>query len=286
MSDFKSAKDALVVSLFELSKAAQEAASSTVDFFKVASQEGVAGETLDKLGNDLNGLKEKAEAVGQGTKFTGDHGSKDKKAEGKADQENETKNDAAGEGDGDQKKKKKKTEKDPNAPKKPLTIFFAFSFYNRDQLRKERQKEGLAPLSSAEMNEIIKERWNSISAEEKSKWQKKYQDELKEYQGLKEAYNSGKPINNGASKGAENDGKASAPVAAPADAPPSPTATKESAESKKRKKEDSDRGEKAEKADKHEKSEKADKADKGEKSEKEGKESKKKKSKKSSQSST
>ena len=283
MSDFKSAKDALVVSLFELSKAAQEAASSTVDFFKVASQEGVAGETLDKLGHDLNGLKEKTEAIGQGTKLTGEHGSKEKKAGGKADQENETKNDTAGDGDGDQKKKKKKTEKDPNAPKKPLTIFFAFSFYNRDQIRKERQKEGLTPLSSAEMNEIFKERWNSISAEEKSKWQKKYQDELKEYQGLKEAYNAGKPIHNGATKGAENDAKASAPAAAPADAPSSPIATKESAESKKRKKEDSEKGEKAEKADKHEKSEKADKSEKGEK---EGKESKKKKSKKSSQSSS
>lgn len=181
MTDVKNAKDALVASLFELAKAAQDAASATVDFYKATSLENNNGEVLTQLANGLNNIAKSTSAVTAGIEDLAQIGTKAENDDVKKDGNQGT----------EEKKKKKKVERDPNAPKKPLTIYFAFSFYTRDQIRQERVKKGLPPLSAIEMNDIIKERWNSITPEEKAKWQKKYQGELKEYNTLKEAYKAG-----------------------------------------------------------------------------------------------
>lgn len=175
MTDIKTSKDALVSALFELSKAAQDAASATVNFYKVA-HESSNDESLTALASAINSVAPALELANAETS----NGAKqeDEKPKGKKG----AKDGAAPE------KKKKKVEKDPNAPKKPLTIYFAFSFHTRETIREERKKNDEPPLSAVEMNELVKERWNSISAEEKSQWQKKYQTELKEYQKAKEAY--------------------------------------------------------------------------------------------------
>ncbi|EGV62350.1 high mobility group protein [Yamadazyma tenuis] len=157
MSEVKAARDALVASLFELSKAAQDAAAATANLYK-ASHEGNTGnvDSLNSLSKAVNVLVSYIDVNG---------GADSKKPE-----------------------KKKKPEKDPNAPKKPLTMYFAYSFHIREQIRDERKANGLPPLSAIEMNAYVKERWSKLSEAEKSTWQKKYQSELKVYQKQKEIY--------------------------------------------------------------------------------------------------
>lgn len=188
MSELKNAKDALVASLFELSKAAQDTATATVNFYKASSGEGLNGESLNNLASTLNNIANTTSAAVPEVENSSTPAGSAATAESSASEKG-----AAGNAQPEEKKKRKKVEKDPNAPKKPLTIYFAYSFYTRDQIRQERAKQGLTPLSAAELNEIIKERWSSISAEEKAKWQKKYQTELQEYNVLKDAYKAGKP---------------------------------------------------------------------------------------------
>ena len=171
MSDIKTSKDALVSALFELSKAAQDAASATVNFYKVA-HDSSNDESLTALASAINSVAPALELVNSEVS---------KESEAKTEEGEKPKGKkAARDGAAAPEKKKRKVEKDPNAPKKPL--------HTRKTIREERKKNNEPPLSAVEMNELVKERWNSISAEEKSQWQKKYQNELKEYQKAKEAY--------------------------------------------------------------------------------------------------
>lgn len=187
MSELKNAKDTLVASLFELSKAAQDAATATVNFYKASSNENLNGESLNSLASTLNNIATSTSAAVPEVEEASSPVAYAGAASGALVATN------GGETQPEEKKKRKKVEKDPNAPKKPLTIYFAYSFYTRDQIRQERAKQGLSPLSASELNEIIKERWSSISPEEKSKWQSKYQNELQQYNILRDAYKAGKP---------------------------------------------------------------------------------------------
>lgn len=188
MSELKNAKDTLVASLFELSKAAQDTATATVNFYKASSSENLNGESLNNLASTLNNIASSTSAAApEVDEATSPAVSVDAVPVAL----NEAIN--GGEAPPEEKKKRKKVEKDPNAPKKPLTIYFAYSFYTRDQIRQERAKQGLSPLPASELNEIIKERWSSISPEEKAKWQGKYQNELQQYNVLKDAYKAGNP---------------------------------------------------------------------------------------------
>lgn len=188
MSELKNAKDALVASLFELSKAAQDAATATVNFYKASSNENLNGESLNSLASTLNNIATSTSAAVPEVEEASSPVASAGAASGALGAATN-----GGETQPEEKKKRKKVEKDPNAPKKPLTIYFAYSFYTRDQIRQERAKQGLSPLSASELNEIIKERWSSISPEEKSKWQSKYQNELQQYNILRDAYKAGKP---------------------------------------------------------------------------------------------
>ncbi|KAK6459957.1 high mobility group box domain-containing protein [Scheffersomyces coipomensis] len=198
MSDVKAAKDSLVASLFELSKAAQDAAAATVNFYKV-SHEGAPNVA------SLSSLSETLKTVASAVKGSTANGST--KASAPAATPATTKTAPAAttttapaaataaattstvaKTEDETKTKKKKVERDPNAPKKPLTIYFAFLFHNRERIKEEFEKKGLDPLSVNDMNELIKEKWNNITSEEKAKWQKKYANELKEYQKEKEKY--------------------------------------------------------------------------------------------------
>lgn len=76
---------------------------------------------------------------------------------------------------------RKKQERDPNAPKKPLTVFFAYSAYVRQALREDRQKAGLPPLSSTEITQEISKKWKEMSDVEKDKWKQAYNVELQHY---------------------------------------------------------------------------------------------------------
>lgn len=83
---------------------------------------------------------------------------------------------------------RKKVERDPNAPKKPLTVFFAYSAFVRQELRDERQRAGLPPLSSTEITQEISKKWKGLSDEEKEKWKQAYNVELVHYQSEKQKY--------------------------------------------------------------------------------------------------
>ena len=161
MSDLKASKDSLIASLFELSKAAQEAAKNAVDFYKVAT-----GGNEDITAEQLNGIQEAMRAA--------------------ADTASGLKHGLDGAANGD--KKKRKVERDPNAPKKPLTMFFAFSFHLRKMIAEERKKKGLPNLGAIDLNQMVKERWDNITDEEKAKWKHKYEEEMKLYHAEKAKY--------------------------------------------------------------------------------------------------
>lgn len=160
MSELKTTKDALVASLFELSKAAQEAASAAVNFYKAASVDGANADQLTHLSATLGEIAKATISNGESIIAASGDEHKDVK---------------------EVKKKKEKVKRDPNAPKKPLTMYFAFSFHTRKEIAEERKKQGLPSLSAVDMNSLVKERWSNISDEEKQAWQDKYKDELKRY---------------------------------------------------------------------------------------------------------
>ncbi|KAL6941478.1 hypothetical protein ACO0RG_002610 [Hanseniaspora osmophila] len=83
---------------------------------------------------------------------------------------------------------KKRASKDPFAPKKPLTVFFAYSAYIRDSLIEDRKKSNLPPYTSVEITQEISKRWKELSDEEKSKWKQAYMAELEHYQKRKAEY--------------------------------------------------------------------------------------------------
>lgn len=175
MSDLKSAKDSLVSSLFELSKVAQDTANAAINFYNLDNKDNalLSGETSEGLRNISEVLKniviasQQVDALATGSKLNSE---------------------ASLSVTSNEKPKKKKVVRDPNAPKKPLTIYFQFSFELRKLIADERKRKNLPSLSAIDMNEIIREKWANITPEEKAKWQTKYATELQEYQKLKEAY--------------------------------------------------------------------------------------------------
>lgn len=170
------AKNALVASLFELSNAATEAATATVNFYKAAGIDGadVAGASLSTLGDALTGA---VQAAADGLPENGVHDKEPPKEE---------KTDKL------EKPKKKRAEKDPNAPKKPLTSYLRFNISVRDEERKKRFENGLPTYPATELNQIIADRWAKLSAPEKEKLQKAYEGEYETYKKALEAYNAKK----------------------------------------------------------------------------------------------
>lgn len=158
MSDIKTAKDTLVSSLFSLSKAANDAANAAVEFYKIATN-GADDVSADQL-----------KSISDALKVATDLSSGALKTEG-----------------GDSKKRKKQV-KDPNAPKKPLTMFFQFSYDLRKQIGIERKKKDLPSLSAIDMNSMIKERWDTITPEEKAAYKKRYDDAMIIYNIEKKKY--------------------------------------------------------------------------------------------------
>lgn len=159
MSDLKTTKDTLVSTLFELSKAAQDAANAAIEFYKVASggSDHVSAEQLKAVSEALNTVA--TLSSGNGAKI-----------------------------EATESKKKRKQEKDPNAPKKPLTMFFQFSYDLRKKIGIERKKKDLPSLSAIDMNSMIKDRWDSISEAEKAGYKKRYDDAMIIYNIEKKKY--------------------------------------------------------------------------------------------------
>lgn len=151
--------------LFSLSKAAQEAANATVDFYGA-----LAGQELPH--NFLN----LAATLG--------HVSKD--LSGTLDEPNGDASGAAAPKKATVKKEKRIV--DPNAPKKPTTSYFSFAADRRRVIRTERERQGLPPLGNSEITLDIATRWNNLTDAQKEPWNKKYKEEMVQYTKDKEAY--------------------------------------------------------------------------------------------------
>ncbi|ONH64791.1 High mobility group protein 1 [Cyberlindnera fabianii] len=186
-AQLKAAKDALVSSLYELSKAANDASAATVNFYNASlNTDEDATKIFADLADSLKLLTRASEGVSASahtiagdailpmfSDITGDVGVPDVVLPSQP---------------ASTKPKRAQAEKDPYAPKKPLTMFFAYSSYIRESIRAERAAKGEPPLSSTEVTKAISDRWGSLSDEEKEKWKEAYTKELATYQELKEKY--------------------------------------------------------------------------------------------------
>ncbi|KAL2252426.1 FACT complex subunit SSRP1 isoform X1 [Sesamum indicum] len=80
-----------------------------------------------------------------------------------------------GEDDGSKKKKQKK-KKDPNAPKRAISAFMFFS-----QTERENVKKSNPGISFTEVGKVLGERWNKMTADEKSPYEAKARADKKRY---------------------------------------------------------------------------------------------------------
>lgn len=262
----KAAKDTLVASLFELSKAANEVAAATVTFFNLTED---VPEAVTSLSSSLANVVPVADkpptkaAIAKAAKAAAEDAKVISDAAAQAIQAAGTDSTAVAVAEKPKKeKKKKKVIRDPNAPKKPLTIYFAFSFLTREQIRDERAKAGESAMSAIEMNDLVKARWTNITKEDKEYWQTKYANELKAYQIAKEAYKAsllakGENVAAAAVNAVEavSTPAVASPIVTPVLAPvPAASIEEESDDEEKKKKKEKKR--KAEKSEKKEKKEK------------------------------
>lgn len=69
-----------------------------------------------------------------------------------------------------------KSQKDPNAPKRPLSTFFLFSQDERPKIKKDNPS-----LSVADIAKLIGERWRTISEDRKRHYEEKARQEKERY---------------------------------------------------------------------------------------------------------
>lgn len=221
------AKNALVASFFELSNAAKDAATATVNFYKAAGVDGTdTASSLAALSASITGATQAALAdLPQEIKA---NGSVEKPVEKKLRKRPAPKDDppvekqpeSSGESqlstetaptpvlavekaekpekaEKAEKPKKRKIERDPNAPKKPLTTYLRFNLSIRDLMKRERIENGLPTYPATELNQIIAERWANLTPPEKEALQKAYESEFEDYKKALEAYNATKTAEGG-----------------------------------------------------------------------------------------
>lgn len=149
---------------FTVSKAVQDMANATVDFFN----------ELEKLGEDLpphllaladnfsaaSGLipELKEDAAASSAETPTRHGRKPKV-------------------------QRRRYTIDPDAPKKPTTSYFLFAADERKAIREE-----LGTLTNNEMTVELAKRWNKLSEEKRQPWKQKYLEHFEEYKERKRAY--------------------------------------------------------------------------------------------------
>ena len=122
-----------------------------------------------------------------------------------------------------EKVRKKRTEKDPNAPKKPVTLYLRFNLAVREELRRQRNESGQPTLQATELNQIIAERWATLGEPEKLKLQKAYESEYEVYKKAFDEYKTKKQ----AESIAPSESSEPAPTSEPAEVvePSSPAVT-------------------------------------------------------------
>jgi len=79
-----------------------------------------------------------------------------------------------------------KSQKDPNAPKRPLSTFFLFSGDERPKIKKDNPS-----LSVADIAKLIGERWRSIGEDKKRHYEERARVEKDRYEREIAAYKQG-----------------------------------------------------------------------------------------------
>jgi hypothetical protein len=88
--------------------------------------------------------------------------------------------------DGKGKRKKRAyKQRDPNAPKRPLTAYFRYLGENRAAIQEEIQKNPelfAAAGKPGDISKIATDRWNALSKEQQEPYRAAYRDDLKDYE--------------------------------------------------------------------------------------------------------
>ncbi|XPS79781.1 hypothetical protein M3J09_011753 [Ascochyta lentis] len=88
------------------------------------------------------------------------------------------------------KRKREKKEKDPNAPKKPLTAAFLYAQTARPIVRGDLEA-ALGPEQKLEPNAVnleVNKRWNEMPEEDKETWRQSYRDSMEQWKEEMAAY--------------------------------------------------------------------------------------------------
>ncbi|KAF2476146.1 uncharacterized protein BDR25DRAFT_90932 [Lindgomyces ingoldianus] len=91
---------------------------------------------------------------------------------------------------GKRKRKREKKERDPNAPKKPLTAAFLYAQVARPIVRKDLESS-LGPNEKLEPNAVnleVTKRWNEMPEEDKEKWKASYRDSMEKFKEEMKTY--------------------------------------------------------------------------------------------------
>ncbi|KAK9315086.1 hypothetical protein V1522DRAFT_412182 [Lipomyces starkeyi] len=197
MSDpeiLKTKKDALVAALTQLSNAAQDASRACIDFYAAASIPGAP--PLFSVPPAAAALLPAAQISSSSDESTALAGAKKRGPGPKKTIVVETV--ASAEPDEDEieletsaKKPKRKRIIDPDAPRRPQTVYFAFANEARKLIREEYQAKGIEATNTEIIREVA-ERWKNMSDEQKEPWKAIYAEQIKRYDEEKAAYNAGK----------------------------------------------------------------------------------------------
>ena len=87
---------------------------------------------------------------------------------------------------------KSKAPKDPNAPKKPLTAYFAWMNQNRSRIKEENPGSSLGEIAK-----IAGKEWKEVDEEEKSELEATYKEEMEEYREKMKDYVPDRKYQNG-----------------------------------------------------------------------------------------
>lgn len=165
--EYKLAKDALVASLFELSKAANEVSKNAIDFFNISQLDP------SELEQDSVGMADPSHAIAAIA------------AEQAAAAEHAATAVAATTG-GDDKGKKKK---DPNAPKKPLTTYILYSNDIRAQIQSEHKE-----WPQTDIAREISKLWSDLDQGKKDEYKEIYEKDKARYLAEMVKYQDAKKV--------------------------------------------------------------------------------------------
>lgn len=179
--DVELTKNALVAKLAELNKLSGEAITAALDHFKALDHTDAAGPALahltDALADTFKTLAGVFSALnGIGGDFDGADGDADTKSK---------------------RPRKKRAPKDPDAPKKPVTLFFLYRDDVREQLMKDNVSEDGIPMTNVEFTKLVLERWMNEPEDVKAKYKEEYTQKWLKYQKDMEAYKQKKALEAG-----------------------------------------------------------------------------------------